>query len=336
MLVQQAITYLSDKEGLITSTYPHNKTRQRKYVGYLNKAREGLGKLPTDAPLELVVSTLRADRTERELKKSNFYKLIIAPLEIQLSETVQRVKSEEHQRKRQETQRAQEELIRATQAAEAENAKKRIAEIELEKINRETAERLLKEAQETANRLELERRKAEAEAAARSTLGNTTVPNNTPQVNTPSEDCDRFLNELNTLRPRLNIKVQAKLDQLLRDVGKLIAEKDQEIKAQILEETSDLLTERTSAKEYQDFAKKVQGKPSPLLKAIGAIMIALAAAVVAYAFIVPAAGLSLQMAGGAASALVGLGAYSMFSGRQKGISRDMDDLANTHVAELGR
>ncbi len=65
-------------------------------------------------------------------------------------------------------------------------------------------------------------------------------------------------------------------------------------------------------------------------------MIALAAAVVAFAFAVPTAGLSVEAAGYAATALAGPGLLSIFAGRQKGVSLDMEELANTHVAQLGQ
>jgi len=139
-----------------------------------------------------------------------------------------------------------------------------------------------------------------------------------------------YASDLKILRSTLHVKVQPKLDQLIKGLDEQAEEQ-----VNIFENTYNLLTGSMTVQEYQDFAKTVQGKPSPMLKAIGVLMIALAAAVVAFALVVPTAGLSLVVAGYTAVALAGSGAFSMFAGRQKGVSRDMEELANTHVAQLG-
>ena len=73
------------------------------------------------------------------------------------------------------------------------------------------------------------------------------------------EPANDFLQDINTLRPTLNAKVIPKLDQLLAGVDKL-SEQDAETKAKILENTYNLLTESVTVKDYQDFAKTVQGQ----------------------------------------------------------------------------
>ena len=350
MYVQQAIALLESQRETITNT-----ANQVKHLGYLQREIDALKKLPDDSTtVDQIIPVIRNNRSEEQVKNSTFCQLYILPVETTLRKAEKqhaedaeklRLETEAAERLRLETEAA-EKLRLETEAAE----KLRLETEAAEKLRLETeaAEKLRLET-EAAEQLRLETEAAEklrleTEAAKQLRLETEAAE----QLRLETEAAERLANEkpdadvlpvdyaakLNSLKPSLDEKVQPHLEKLLIDVAKL-SEKDAAAKAEILEKTHALLTAALTDKEYQDFARTVQGRPSPALKAIGIIMLALAGVVLALGLGAPALGvgigikLGLEATLAASAGFAGAGGLSIFASRQRGLSKDMEQLAES-------
>lgn len=94
----------------------------------------------------------------------------------------------------------------------------------------------------------------------------------------------------------------------------------------VLQKTTELLRNEITPEAYKKEANKVQGHPSTALKALGCLMIALSVAIaIAMAVTVGLGPFSMI----ALSVVALTGGASIFCGRRKGLSQDMDRLAST-------
>lgn len=293
-------------------------SREQKHLGYLKEAVKRLKTLPSDAKLSDILPILHGHRkTTEDLSSSKYYNGFIKPLETQLIEQERLLVVE---KERQANVEKKSDLPAKQQV---------LGEVDQESLVQVEAFSPTKAAKETLPQVEQEPPAQVVQdhvAQIKKDDGN----DHAPKIN-PEKSIDYYY-ELVKLRQKLNPEVSSKLDTLLVNTAKL-HENDSIIKTRIFETTYHLLTEAMPVEEYRDFARTVQGKPSTLLKCIGSIMLSIAALFVALALTFSTEGLSLSVVVSSAS-MAGPGMFSLFAGRQSGISKDMEDLTNTYTAKL--